>query len=94
MAARHGMESDEEANFEAKPPQVSTALFGPTSALGHANFKANPHQVSMALFGLTAVLGSTTGGKTQGKTGQGISAAYFSRRQLLGGIFRGRPDRA
>ena len=68
MAARHGMESDEEANLEAKPPQVLTALFGLTTALGRANFKANPHQVSTALFGLTAVFGLTTGGKTHGKT--------------------------
>jgi hypothetical protein len=90
MAARHGMESDEEANFEAKPPQVSTALFGPMTALGHANFKANPHQVSTALFGLTAVFGSTTGGKTQGKMGQGVSAAYFFLATTAGGNFQGK----
>jgi hypothetical protein len=75
MAARHGMESDEEANFEANPPQVLMALFGPMKALGQANFEANPPQVSTALFGSTAVFGPTTGGKTQGKTGQGVSAA-------------------
>jgi hypothetical protein len=90
MAARHGMESDEEANFEANPPQVSTALFGPMTALGHANFKANPHQVSTALFGLTAVFGSTTGGKTQGKMGQGVSAAYFFLATTAGGNFQGK----
>ena len=37
-----------------------------------------PHpQVPTALFGSTKVFGSTTGGKTQGKTGQGGSAANF-----------------
>jgi len=36
-----------------------------------------PPQVSTALFGLTEVFGSTTGGKNQGKTGQGGSAAIF-----------------
>ena len=75
MAARHGMESDEEGNFEANPRQVLTALFGPMKALGQANFEANPPQVSTALFGLTAVFGPTTGGKAQGKTGQGVRTA-------------------
>ncbi len=42
MAARHSMESDEEANFEATPPQVSTALFGLTTTLEEANLKATP----------------------------------------------------
>ena len=95
MVVCHGIENDGEANLEANPPsQVSTALFGPTKAIGQANFEATPPQVSMALFGSTAVFGSTTGGKTQGKTGQGISTADFYRRQLRGGIFRGKLDRA
>ena len=111
MAERHGMESDEEANFAAKPPQVSTALFwstttleeanleanpqvstvlfGPTKALGQANDKANPPQVSTALFGLSAVF-ELTGSKTQGKTGQGVSAANFLPATTAGGKFQGK----
>jgi hypothetical protein len=89
MAERHGWESDEEANFAAKPPQVSTALFGLTKALGQAYFKANPPQVSTALFGLSAVL-ELTGGKTQGKTGQGVSAADFLRATTARGECQGK----
>ena len=37
-----------------------------------------PLQVSTASFGSTEVFGLTTGGKNQGKTGQGRSAADFS----------------
>ncbi len=59
------------------PSQMSTVLFGPMKAIGQANFEANPPQVLTALFGLTAVFGSTAGGKTQGKTRQGVSAADF-----------------
>jgi len=66
MAASHGMESDEEANFKANPPQVLTALFGST-----------------------AVFGSTTGGNTQGKTGQGVSAAVFLPATTAGGNYQG-----
>ena len=88
MVVCHGIENDGEANLEANPPsQVSTALFGPTKASGQANFKATPPQVSMALFGSMAVVGSTTGGKPQGKTGQGISAADFLPATTAGGDF-------
>jgi len=90
MAVRHGIKNAEEANLEANPSsQVSTAVFGPTKAIGQANFGANPPQVSTALFGSTAVFGSTTGGKPQGKTGQGVSAADFLRAKTAGGNFQG-----
>ena len=56
MAARHGMESDEEANCKVNPPQVLTALFGLTTTLEEANLEATPPQVLMALFGLTKAL--------------------------------------
>ena len=72
MAVRHGMGNAGEAHLKANPSsQVSTALFGPMKAI------ANPPQVSTALFGSTAVFGLTTGGKPQGKTRQGVSAADF-----------------
>jgi hypothetical protein len=47
-----------------------------------------PPQVSTALFGSTEVFGSTTGGKKQGKTGQGGSAANFFP-GTAGGVPRG-----
>jgi hypothetical protein len=45
--------------------------------------------VSTALFGSTEVFGSTTGGKTQGKTGQGVRAAIFFTGDNRGGEFSG-----
>ena len=48
-----------------------------------------PPQVLTALFGSTEVFGSTTGGKTQGKSGQGGSAADFVPGTAAGGNFKG-----
>jgi hypothetical protein len=45
--------------------------------------------VSTALFGSSAVL-ELTGGKTQGKTGQGVSAANFLPMTTAGGKFQGK----
>ena len=91
MAMRHGIENAREANLEANPSsQVLTALFGPTKAIEQANFGATPPQVSAALLGLTAMFGSTTRGKPQGKTRQGVSAADFLPATTPGGIFLGK----
>jgi len=38
----YGMESDEEANSKATPPQVSTVVCGSTTTLEEANLEANP----------------------------------------------------
>ena len=80
----------EEAHRKAYPPQVSTALFGPPKALGQTNCKANPSQVLNALFGSMAVFGLITGVKTQGKTGQGVSAADFLPATTTGANFQGK----
>ncbi len=99
MVARHGRENDKEANIEANPtPSVNGGVWVDDNARGGpkcrrrclARRSANPPQVLMALFGLTAVFGSTTGGKPQGKTGQGVSAADFLPATTAGGNFQGK----
>ena len=85
--------NDEELDNEDIEDDESLKDKGKTAPMLHARTPPHP-QVSMALFGLTEVFGSTTGGKTQGKTGQSGSAANFYWEQLRGGISRGKPDRA
>ena len=46
VAVRHGMENEGEANIEATPPQVSTALVGSTTTLKEANLEATPRDTS------------------------------------------------
>jgi hypothetical protein len=54
--------------------RTSRTTGGPRRLCGQ---ETPPPLVSMALFGSTEVFGSTTGGKNQGKTRQGGSAADF-----------------
>ncbi len=85
MAVRHGMENAGEVHLKANPSsQVSTALFGLMKAIANL-----PHMLT-ALFGSKAVFGSTTGGKPQGKTRQGVSAADFLPVTTAGGNFQGK----